>query len=39
MYFWTKRWQDMEKEADLDKEKGNTIGDGTITELLKKPKK
>lgn len=39
MYFWTKRWQDMEKEADLDKEKGNTIGDGTITELLKKLKK
>ena len=39
MYFWTKEWQDMEKEAELDKEKGNIIGDGTITDLLKKLKK
>ena len=39
MYFWTKEWQDMEKEAELDMEKGNIIGDGTITDLLKKLKK
>lgn len=39
MYFWTKQWQDMEKEAELDKEKGNIIGDGTIKDLLKKLKK
>lgn len=39
MYFWTKEWQDMEKEAELDKEKGNIIGDGTIKDLLKKLKK
>lgn len=39
MYFWTKQWQDMEKEAELDKEKGNIIGNGTIKDLLKKLKK
>ena len=39
MYFWTKEWQDMEKEAELDKEKGNIIGDGTIKDLLKTLKK
>ncbi|MFQ5456639.1 MAG: hypothetical protein ACE5EA_10660 [Nitrospirota bacterium] len=37
-YFWTKKWQDMEKEADMDKEKENVIGDGTVKDLLKKIK-
>ncbi|TLD40557.1 MAG: hypothetical protein JETT_3194 [Candidatus Jettenia ecosi] len=39
MYFWTKQWQDMEKEAEVDKEKGNIIGDGTVKDLLEKLKK
>lgn len=38
VYFWTKKWQEMEKEADKDKEAGNIIGDGTAEDLLKKLK-
>ncbi len=38
VYFWTKKWQDMEKEADRDKEAGKIIGDGTVKDLLKKLK-
>jgi hypothetical protein len=38
-YFWTKKWQDMEKEAEEDKEKGRVIGDGTVKDLLKQLKK
>jgi hypothetical protein len=38
-YFWTRNWQDMEKEADKDKKAGNIIGDGTVKDLLKKLKK
>lgn len=34
-YFWTKKWHDMEKEADRDKKAGNIIGDGTLDSLLK----
>ncbi|MEA3359952.1 MAG: hypothetical protein U9R17_11195 [Thermodesulfobacteriota bacterium] len=34
-YFWTKKWQDMEREADSDKKAGNIIGDGTLSSLLK----
>ena len=37
-YFWTKKWQDMEREADMDKESGNVIGDGTVEDLLQKLK-
>lgn len=33
-YFWTKKWQAMEAEADLDKEKGKVLGDGTVGGLL-----
>jgi hypothetical protein len=33
-YFWTKKWQAMEGEADQDKEKGNVLGDGTVDGLL-----
>ena len=37
-YFWTKKWQDMEREADMDKKTGNIIGDGTAEDLLQKLK-
>lgn len=34
-YFWTKKWQAMEAEADQDKEKGNIFGDGSVDGLLR----
>ncbi len=34
-YFWTTRWQAMEREADKDKKAVNVIGDGTIDGLIK----
>jgi hypothetical protein len=34
-YFWTKKWQAMEAEADQDKEKGDVLGDGTVNGLLR----
>lgn len=34
-YFWTVKWQSMEREADEDKEAGNIIGNGTVEGLLK----
>lgn len=37
-YFWTKKWQKMEKGADRDKKRGNVIGNGTVSDLLKKLK-
>jgi hypothetical protein len=37
-YFWTKKWQDMEKEADTDKKSGRVIGDGSVDDLLEKLK-
>ena len=33
-YFWTKKWQKIEREVDKDKKTGNVIGDGTIEGLL-----
>ena len=33
-YFWTKKWQKMEFEADQDKKNGHILGDGTIEGLL-----
>lgn len=33
-YFWTSKWQSMEREADKDKEAGNVIGNGTAEGLL-----
>jgi len=33
-YFWTKKWQEMEKEADQDKKNSHILGDGTIEGLL-----
>jgi len=38
-YFWTKNWQGMEKEVDMDKKKGNIIGNGSAKDLLRKLKK
>lgn len=38
-YYWTKEWQQMENEADRDKEAGNVIGDGTLENLLDELKK
>lgn len=37
-YFWTKRWQEMERDADDDKKAGRIIGDGTVANLLKELK-
>lgn len=37
-YFWTKRWQEMEKEVEEDKKAGNIIGNGTVEGLLKELK-
>jgi len=37
-YFWTKQWQQMEKEAEEDKTAGNIIGNGTVESLLKELK-
>ncbi len=34
-YFWTKKWQKMEKGADRDKKRGKVIGNGTASNLLK----
>lgn len=37
-YFWTCQWQDMEKEAEKDKQEKNTIGDGTVEDLVQELK-
>jgi len=38
-YFWARKWQDMEREADKDKEAGNIIGNGTVEGLLEELKR
>ena len=35
LYFWTKRWQASEREADADKRAGRVVGNGTLKGLLK----
>lgn len=35
LYFWTRRWQTWEREAEADKRAGRVIGDGTLKGLLK----
>ncbi|MBI4596788.1 MAG: hypothetical protein HY737_00110 [Candidatus Omnitrophica bacterium] len=35
LYFWTKRWQAWEREADADKRAGRVLDDGTVPGLLK----
>lgn len=37
-YFWTKKWQSMEMEAERDKKSGRVIGNGSLDNLLKKLK-
>jgi len=34
-YFWTKKWQKMEREADADKKAGRIFGTGKVKDLLK----
>jgi len=34
-YFWTKRWQEEEKEADKDKAAGRVVGDGSAKDLMR----
>jgi len=38
-YFWSRKWQGMEREADEDKEAGRIIGDGTAEGLVKELKR
>jgi len=33
-YFWTQKWQDLERGADKDKQAGRMIGDGSVKNLL-----
>ncbi len=33
-YFWTRRWQQFEQEADRAKGHGKRLGDGTVKGLL-----
>lgn len=35
LYFWTRRWQAWEHEAEADKRAGRIVGDGTLRGLLK----
>ena len=37
-YFWTRKWQDMETEADEDEKEGNIVGNGTVEGLLRELK-
>ncbi len=34
-YFWTKKWQILEREAEEDKKARQVVGDGSVSELLK----
>jgi len=36
IYFWTKKWQQWEMEAEKDKKAGKIIGNGTIKDLVSK---
>jgi len=33
-YFWSQKWQKMERNADKDKLAGKVMGDGTISSLM-----
>ena len=35
LYFWTRRWQVMERQAEADKRAGRIVGDGTLPGLLR----
>ena len=34
LYFWTRRWQEWEHEAEADKRVSRVVGDGTLKGLL-----
>lgn len=34
-YFWTKKWQSLERSAERDKKLGRIVGDGAVENLLK----
>ena len=34
-YFWSRQWQQLEREADRAKVRGKRLGDGTVSGLLK----
>lgn len=34
-YFWTRQWQQLERQADRAKARGERLGDGTVAGLLK----
>ena len=34
-YFWTRKWQAMERAASLDKRRGKILGDGTAAGLIR----
>lgn len=34
-YFWTKKWQAGEEEADKDKKAGRIVGDGSVNDLVR----
>ena len=34
LYFWTKRWQALERQAEADKRRGRVVGNGTLKGLL-----
>ena len=34
-YFWTKKWQKGEEEADKDKAAGRVVGDGSVKDLVR----
>lgn len=34
LYFWIRRWQEWEREAEADKRVGRIVGDGTLKGLL-----
>ena len=34
-YFWTKKWQKGEEEADKDKKAGQIVGNGSVKDLVR----
>lgn len=36
IYFWTKKWQQWERQVEKDKKAGRIIGNGMVTDLLRK---
>ncbi len=36
IYFWTRKWQAWEREAEKDKKAGKAIGNGSVKDLVAK---